>query len=503
MTATDASRRAAAAASSEPRGPAPRSWEYVEGWGMAVGAHSRVLRPRSAAEIAACFAAAREHGCSLGLRGTGNSYGDASINARGWVLDVSRMNRILRWDPATGIAELEPGVTVEQLWKHILPDGWWPAVVSGTAFPTVAGALAMNIHGKNNYKVGPLGDHCLEFDLVLPSGEVVTCDRERHADLFHAAIGGFGMLGAFSRVVLKAKHVHSGDMHIKALRSRDLREMMRQMEERKVSADYLVGWIDCFTGGERSGRGLVHAAWHLKPGEDSAPERTLSVGYQELPGSILGFPKSEVWRILRVLNNDPGMRLINAAKYVSGCIEAAQNAHRQSHAAFAFLLDYVPNWKFAYGTEPGRRGLIQFQSFIPHATAHEAYLELLERSRRAKLVPYLGVLKRHRPDAFWMTHAVDGWSLALDFKVTPENRTALWAHCDALTEVVIAAGGRFYFAKDLVIGPDDARRCFPADNLARFLELKRRLDPDLLLQTDLYRRVFGGLEAAGAGPAAR
>ena len=70
------------------------------------------------------------------------------------------MSRILSWDPATGIAELEPGVTVEQLWKHILPDGWWPAVVSGTAFPTVAGALAMNIHGKNNYKVGPLGDQC-------------------------------------------------------------------------------------------------------------------------------------------------------------------------------------------------------------------------------------------------------------------------------------------------------------------------------------------------------
>jgi hypothetical protein len=56
-------------------------------------------------------------------------------------------------------------------------------------------------------------------------------------------------------------------------------------------------------------------------------------------------------------------------------------------------------------------------------------------------VPYLAVLKRHRPDPFWMTHAVDGWSLALDYKVTPGNRAALWALCDALTEIVIAAGG--------------------------------------------------------------
>jgi FAD/FMN-containing dehydrogenase len=470
-----------------------RSWEYVEGWGMAVGAHSRVLRPRSVEEIAACFRAAREQGLCLGLRGTGNSYGDASVNRQGWVLDVSRMNRILSWDPVTGIAVLEPGVTVQQLWKHILRDGWWPAVVSGTAFPTVAGALAMNIHGKNNYKVGPLGDHCLEFDLVLPSGEVVTASRERQADLFHAAIGGFGMLGAFSRVVLRTKHVHSGEMRVQALRSRDLAEMMRQIEELRAQADYLVGWVDAFPGGERAGRGLVHAAFHLKPGEDAAPERTLAVSYQELPGSILGFPKSEVWRILRLFNNDAGMRFVNAVKYLAGCAEAAQNPHLQSHAAFAFLLDYVPNYKFAFGTEPGRRGLIQFQSFVPHAAAHDVYLELLQRSRDARLVPYLAVLKRHRPDPFWMTHAVDGWSLALDYKVTPGNRAALWAHCDAMTEVVIAAGGRFYFAKDLVIGPDDARRCFPPENLARFLELKRRLDPGLLLQTDLFRRIFGDL----------
>jgi FAD/FMN-containing dehydrogenase len=225
-----------------------RSWEYVEGWGMAVGAHSRVLRPRSVEEIAACFRAAREQGLCLGLRGTGNSYGDASVNRQGWVLDVSRMNRILSWDPVTGVAVLEPGVTVQQLWKHILRDGWWPAVVSGTAFPTVAGALAMNIHGKNNYKVGPIGDHCLEFDLVLPSGEVVTASRERNADLFHAAIGGFGMLGAFSRVVLRTKHVHSGEMRVQALRSRDLAEMMRQIEALKAQADYLVGWVDAFPG---------------------------------------------------------------------------------------------------------------------------------------------------------------------------------------------------------------------------------------------------------------
>jgi FAD/FMN-containing dehydrogenase len=90
-----------------------------------------------------------------------------------------------------------------------------------------------------------------------------------------------------------------------------------------------------------------------------------------------------------------------------------------------------------------------------------------------------------------MTHALDGWSLALDFKVTPANREKLWKHCAELSELTLAAGGKFYFAKDLVIGPKEAERMYAPETLAAFRALKQRTDPDLLLQTDLWRRVFG------------
>jgi FAD/FMN-containing dehydrogenase len=140
------------------------SFEYVEGWGMAVGAHGRVLRPRSVEEVLACFDTARREGTTLGLRGTGCSYGDASVNAAGHALDFTAMNRVLSFDASTGVAVVEPGVTIEDLWQKTLPEGWWPAVVPGTAFPTVAGVAAMNIHGKNNFKVGTAGDWIDEFD---------------------------------------------------------------------------------------------------------------------------------------------------------------------------------------------------------------------------------------------------------------------------------------------------------------------------------------------------
>jgi len=469
---------------------ARRDWEYVESWGMASGGAVRVLRPGTKEELQGALEEASREGVRLAPRGAGCSYGDASTQADGWVLDLSRMNRVLAFDPETGVLEAEAGLTVEGAWQHILPHGWWPYVVSGTMYPTIAGAAAMNIHGKNNYCVGTFGDHVLEFDMVLPSGEVRTANREKDADLFHAAIGGFGMLGVFSRIVMDTKRVHSGLMEVRGVSTHDLGEMMAVFEAEKGAADYLVGWIDCFPADDRSGRGLVHIGRNLGPGEDLHPEATLDPAAQSLSQNILGvIPKSEVWRALRLFNHDPGMRLVNAAKYQAGRLEGMKGPYLQSHAAFHFLLDFVPNWKWAYGRRD-RRGLIQYQVFLPKETAHDTLIEILERCRSREHVSYLGVLKRHRPDPFWLTHGLDGWSLALDFKVDEGRRASLWEHCYDLTELVLAAGGKFYFAKDSVLRPEDATRFLPPDRLAAFSALKRELDPSGTFETDLSRRVF-------------
>ncbi|MCA8979255.1 MAG: FAD-binding oxidoreductase [Planctomycetes bacterium] len=468
-----------------------RDYEWVEGWGMAVGSPNRVLRPRTTEQVAQSFELARDAGVSLALRGTGCSYGDASTNADGWVLDLTRMNRILGFDAETGVANLEGGATIGELWRHALPHGWWPKVVSGTMFPTLAGAASMNIHGKNNYRVGTIGDCIRSIDVLTPRGELRRASRDANADLFHAAIGGFGMLGAITRVELDTKRVHSGDVEVTGVSCHDLDEMMQRIDARTHACDYLVGWVDCFAGEDGLGRGLIHEARYLDPGEDPAPQRTLTIAHQELPDRIMGlFPKSQVWRILRLLNHDAGMRLLNTAKQAAGRLEGMRGPYRQSHAAFYFLLDFVPDWKWAYGRHE-RRGLIQFQSFVPKENALLVFRTILRRCQAAGIVSYLGVLKRHRPDPFWLTHSVDGWSLALDFKVTPENRERLFAHCATLTDLVVEAGGKHYFAKDLTLRPGDADRFLPADRLDAFAALKRELDPENLLQTDLARRVFG------------
>ena len=466
---------------------------------MTAGAESRVWKPQSADEVVEVLRRVGEAGRHVALRGAGRSYGDASINAGGDVLDISGMNRVLDFDEETGVANCEAGVTIRDLWRHSLPRGYWPRVVSGTMFPTLAGAAGMNIHGKNNYKVGTIGDAIVEMDMVLPNGDHVTISRESRPDLFHAAIGGFGMLGAITRVKIATKKVHSGEIGVAGISVPNLAAMMDYVDGHTEDADYLVGWLDCFGRKDALGRGLIHHAKYLEPGEDPEAKRTMTLAHQSLPGSIMGFPKGEVWRILKLLSHDPGMRLLNWTKHQMGKLEQRNGFYYQSHAAFNFLLDFVPNWKFAYGRKPGR-GLIQYQVFLPKESALAGFTEVIERQQSLGHTSYLGVLKRHRPDPFLLTHGLDGWSIAMDFAVTPKNRESLWSAANELTRVVLDHGGRFYFAKDAVIGPRTVETMFEDDKLAAFRELKETLDPTGLLQTNLWRRAFGNSGSFTAAP---
>jgi FAD/FMN-containing dehydrogenase len=462
--------------------------ERVEGFGMSQSSLSYVYRPSTVEGIREVFELARRSSRSVGLRGGGRSYGDAALAGENVCLDLTRMNRILEWDPVRGEITVEPGVTLGQLWQYTIGDGWWPPVVTGTMFITVGGAAGMNVHGKNNFAVGPIGDHITSFDLLLPGGEIRRCSRTENRDLFFAAIGGFGMLGCFVRVTLQMKRVYSGLLKVEAWATHNIGELIEDFEQRRHTANYLVAWIDCFAGGKNLGRNLIHQADYLHAGEDPNPAQTLRCESQECPATIMGLiPKSIMWRLMKPFANAPGMRLVNWAKYTLSSHIGNHSTVRQSHGAFAFLLDYVPDWKLAYKPI----GLIQYQSFIPEATAQDCFEAQIRLCQQRGLVPLLGVFKRHRKDAFLMTHAVDGYSLALDFRVTRRNRMRLWTLASELNKLVLEAGGRFYFAKDSTLEPQSAEAYLGAETLDRFFALKRESDPECLLQTDLANRLFG------------
>ena len=460
------------------------TFTQLENFGHSLKASCYRIQIKQTEDIYEAFQLARKLGLTVTARGTGISYNDVSLNSGGIVLDMTGMNQIQEWDPATGLVRCESGVTLEQLWKRVEPDGWWPPVVSGTMKTTLGGCLSANIHGKNNFQAGPIGEHVIEFTAMTPTGALVTCTPKKNADLFYAMISGLGMLGVFTSITLKMKHIYSGLISVDARPVPNLSRHLSDLLENAPHNDYIVGWLDTFASGKNLGRGQIHAARNLKDGEDANAQKTMQLAYQHLPDRLFGvMPKSLLHYFMNPFVNNLGWRAVNIAKYLASL---RKHTFRQSHAEFHFLLDYVPDWERSVG----RGGLIQYQSFLPKETAEAAWREIIELSNQRGLPSYLGVTKRHRPDQFLFTHSVDGFSLAMDFKVTDKNRARLRAMLQEFDAIVLKQGGRFYFAKNSETSAETTRQFLGEAAITKFKRLKKRCDPHNLLESDLYRRVF-------------
>lgn len=117
--------------------------------------------------------------------------------------------------------------------------------------------------------------------------------------------------------------------------------------------------------------------------------------------------------------------------------------------------------------------------------------QVLDLQRRRGIVTWLAVVKRHRADRFLLSHGLDGYSLAQDFAVTASNRDKLWALCHEMDDIVAAAGGKVYFAKDATVRPQTVLQMFGAARLRRFGQFKRQCDPEGLLRSAQFDRAIG------------
>src|SRR5215468_3698291 len=103
----------------------------LSGWGANARADCRLYEPEDPAQLAAWL----DRTGSI-ARGLGRSYGDAAVNAGGQVLGMTRVDRYLAFDDATGTLTCEAGASLEQILRHFVPRGWFPMITPGTKFVT-------------------------------------------------------------------------------------------------------------------------------------------------------------------------------------------------------------------------------------------------------------------------------------------------------------------------------------------------------------------------------
>ena len=106
------------------------------GWGRASHATSQIARPERRRHLEALVT---ENPAPV--LGQLRSYGDLCLNDAGQAIDLSRMDRITAFDRDAGTITVDAGVRIGDLATLLAPQGWLPAVMPGTGFATVGGAV--------------------------------------------------------------------------------------------------------------------------------------------------------------------------------------------------------------------------------------------------------------------------------------------------------------------------------------------------------------------------
>lgn len=417
----------------------------LSGWGRYPVADCRVIRARGDTLPEGALIA----------RGAGRSYGDSALNPRA-TLDMRGLNRMLAFDPATGVLEAEAGVTLADIVTTFLPRGWFPRVTPGTQFVTLGGMIAADVHGKNHHADGSFAS-CVDWIEVLDAeGRLRRCSPTEETELFSWTLGGMGLTGVILRAAIRLRAVQTAHVRQRTQAAASLAQAL-EIFEATADATYSVAWIDCLSQGAGAGRSLVMTGEHATLGD--LPPRMRDRARHLPRRAALPFPVD----LPALALNRHTIGAFNEIYFRRGARPAAADRLVPAQSYF-YPLDAVTGWNRMYG----RRGFMQFQCLLPPEASAAGLAAILRATGQAGLGSFLAVLKRMGPGRGGLSFPGPGYTLALDFPVS-DRSLALMRDLDA---IVIDHGGRFYLAKDARMSAATLRRTDPRAD--QFADWRRR-----------------------------
>jgi FAD/FMN-containing dehydrogenase len=152
-----------------------------------------IVRCRSAEDVVAALALARDAGLDVSVRGGGHNVAGRAVSDGGVMIDLAEMKAIAV-DPERRTATAGGGV----LWSELNPatGAYGLAVTGGVISSTGIGGLTLG--GGLGWMMGRYGlaaDNLIGAELVTAAGEVLGVDDESHPDLMWALRGGGGNFG--------------------------------------------------------------------------------------------------------------------------------------------------------------------------------------------------------------------------------------------------------------------------------------------------------------------
>jgi FAD/FMN-containing dehydrogenase len=413
---------------------------------------ARLMRPSGGQEISRWLADWRG---LVSIGGGCFSMGGQVAEEASLHLDMRGMNRVLAFDPAARTVHVQTGARWRDIQAVIDPHDLSVKIMQSYSDFTVGGALSVNCHGRY-VSAGPLVNSVRRITLVLAGGRTIEVGRERHPELFYAAIGGYGGLGVITEAELEL---------VSNVR------MAREIAQVAL-ADYPGFFRDRIQGRSEA---LLHNA-DIDPA-DFRTATAITWVHTDLPVTVAGrlYPadysynldKSEVWALARL----PGAHLLRRA-LVDPLDHTLRPVVWRNHEASLSLRSLGP-----ISSATATCALQEY--FIP--AAHFAdFARAMGQLLREARVNALNISIRQTPAdpgtvLAWARQDVFSFVLYYQQAVSPQAIAEVGEWTRRLIDAALAAGGSYYLPYQLHATRAQFHAAYPAAK--HFAGLKAEVDP--------------------------
>lgn len=169
-----------------------------------------VVRAQNTAQVAALMKLCNEQRIPVTPRGAGTGLAGGALPVNGGLMiSMENFNRIVEIDERNLQATVEPGVITEVFMNAVEDKGLlYPVDPASKGSCFIGGNMANCSGGPRVVKYGTIREYVLNFELVLPTGDVIwtganTLKYASGYNLTQLLIGSEGTLGIITKVVVK------------------------------------------------------------------------------------------------------------------------------------------------------------------------------------------------------------------------------------------------------------------------------------------------------------
>ena len=438
----------------------------------------RIVEPETLDAVRSALRAARREHRAVCIAGGRHAMGAQAFVTDGVLVDIRKLDRVLAFDTARGLIEVESGMQWPKLLAELRsaqrgrPEQWgFAQKQTGADRLTLGGCLSANVHGRG-LTLPPFVSDVESFRLLDARGELVNCSRTEHSELFRLAIGGYGLFGFIYSVTLRL--------------------VPRRKIERVVEVRDIEGIASAFAGRIRDGFTYGDFQYSIDDASDGFLRQGVFSCYKPVADST---PMPEAQKELAAGDWTDLLHLAHAAKADAFKRYAGYylSTHGQVYWSDEHQMSIYPDHyhrKLDRMSNARHKATEAITEIYCERELLEPFMsDVREDARRNKVEIIYGTVRLIEQDKesflAWAKKPYACVIFNLHVVHTPQGIRHAADAFRRLIDIGIKYGGSYFPTYHKYATRTQVQTCYP--QFAEFLELKRKYDPAGVFQSDWYR----------------